>query len=645
MEHTEIINTFSRTIKATLEAGAMYFFDHPLFVENLEALHQAIHALLSIADPIRIGFTPSGLIIGETTYDDQLLYSSLGYTFHSKKVKALSIRSGVTIQELKAFLTCTGMQSKDILKAGGINKILAEKALEHITIEELDYTELLQGEGQDCEDVWTYMLSDAVDKNNKEAIDKYATNFRALMKKYKLNSLMEDPEARENMEKFLSFLQKNSEEKYKDCAKEILKSAVKDQRMTDEVNVKNLSTFIKSLNPEDLADTIWNEIISEDNVDSLNLNLFSQLMDTDTNDEIAESLQKKIEKSTVLLKAPRVRNRIKDLFSGSSSSYIPKSYRHFLTLALEKISTVGTMTYDRHHAEINYCAILASLIPFEKDPARLKHILGRIDERWEKIVGDSNIYFLFDLYSGLQTITGIDDEEARIHVQDTTLMVENHIDELIYEGRINIKEFDKISSSFSSDKEILEKYYDKFFNENKVNPFMLRLLLFISRHNIEIFYYHLEMKKRSINFIRKVIDLAKCIPQKEEAAYLLRQIYSFSKNFIKVKVLQEMAALGICDEEIILPLLEKTPYHIKIEAMRVAMSDKELLHKALYILFSKPSLLGLKAHTIRANIKIVDTLNIQEAKNDIEALASLDFFWNKGIRADALKLLEKWNNE
>jgi hypothetical protein len=75
------------------------------------------------------------------------------------------------------------------------------------------------------------------------------------------------------------------------------------------------------------------------------------------------------------------------------------------------------------------------------------------------------------------------------------------------------------------------------------------------------------------------------------------------------------------------------------------MSDKELLHKALYILFSKPSLPGFKAHTIRANIKIVDTLNIREAKNDIEALASLDFFWNKGIRADASKLLEKWNNE
>jgi len=623
----------------------MYSFDHPIFLETLTTVHQSIGSLFSISDSLRIGFTPSALIINDTTYDDHQVYASLGNTFHSKRIKALSIRSGVPLEELRSFLTCAGMQTKDIIKAGGINKVLTDKNLEYITVEELDYTELLHGEGEDCDDIWTYMLSDAVANNNKEAINKYASNFKGLMKKYKLTSLMNDPEACKNLEKFLSFLQANEESKYKECAKEILKSTVKNRDVLNEENLNSLSSFIKNLKTEDLADTLWGEIISDDNVDTLNLNLFSQLMDKEANDEIAESLKDKIEKNNILLKAPRVRNRIKDLFSGSSSSFIPKNYRHFLTLALEKISTTGILSYDRHHAETNYHAILTALIPFEKESSRMDKILVRIEEEWEKIKIENNIYFLFDLYTILQSLPKIEDERVYIHAAEITHVVTQHIEELIYNGQIGIEEFDKLSRSLSQEKEALEKYYDKFFNEDKVNPFMLQLLLFVSRHNPRIFYYHLEQKKRSVNFIRKIIDLAKTLPQKDDAAYMLKQIYSFSKNFIRIKALQEMAKIGICDEEIVLPLLEKTPYHIKIEAVRVAITNKELLHKVVYILFAKHTLFGLNAHIIRAHIKIINELNIREAKNDIEYLASLNLFWNKGIRRDAQILLEKWDNE
>jgi hypothetical protein len=112
MEEKELILTFTRSLKATLDIGGMYSVEHPLFHENIEALVAAIENLLTLSDPITIGFSPSALITGSTSYDDQKMFQSLAHSFHLKKIKSLSFRSGINRDNYMRFLSKRAVQQK-----------------------------------------------------------------------------------------------------------------------------------------------------------------------------------------------------------------------------------------------------------------------------------------------------------------------------------------------------------------------------------------------------------------------------------------------------------------------------------------------------------------------------------------------------
>lgn len=645
MDNTELLNTFTRTMKATLETGALYSLEHPIFSENLERLKECLESFLKNGDPLKIGFSPHSLIIDDIPYSENDSFKRLAHSFYKKKVKAITFRPGLTDEELKEFIATASLQARDLFAAGGMSSILQQKNIAHITVNELDFTELLNGEGEECADVWTYMLREAVTSQNKATINKYAENFGKLAKRIKMTALIEDPQAYENMQTFLSFLQETEEAKYKDCAKHLLKSAVKTNAISDEESIRNISALVKNLKTDDLADALWDEIISEDHVDTLNLNLFSQLMDTEENRKVTDSLAEKAEKNKLLLKAPRVRKRINDLFSDSNASFIPENYRHFLNLALNTISDGGILAYDRHHAEKNYWLIVCALVPFEKDASQSEKILQRMQERWDQIKETNNIKLLLAAYGSLQSLPRIDDEKVALYAKGLRQIVTEHVEAMIFDGEISITHFSDAIRVLAQETHAIERYYDMFFNHSKVNPFMLQLLLSLPRDNPHVFYQHLSMKKKDVKFIRKIIDLAKHLPSTQESLDVLTTIYNFSGEFIKIKALREMAAIGLCDEQIVLPLLKKSAYHVKLEALRVALGDKEVLHKALHILFWIPPLFGINTYMLCSHIKIVDTLDIHDAQHDIERLASLKYFWNSAIRRDAKKLLEKWTDE
>jgi hypothetical protein len=645
MDTNQLFATLIRSLKAAIDAGAMYFFDHPIFQESAERLCTAIRDIMQVTSPVRIGFTPSSLMYGDTLYEDQLVYKTLAHNFHIKKIKTLTFHEGISGEELKEFLILIALTPKELLKNGGIQKLVDEKNLPHIKIEEIDYTELLYAEGEECDDVWTYLLSEAVTKNNQDAISKYTQNFEALMRRFKVHTVVADEEASKNLEKFMTYLQQNEESAYKDCAKHILRNAMKDKEISSESNLSQLNIFTQNLGTEELADTLWEEILSEDSVDELNLSLFSQLLDPEKNEQVASSLQAKMDKNKILLQAPRVRNRIKDLFSSEKSSMIPKSYHHFLTTALANISSAGTVKYDKNHATKNYWYTLASILGHTKDASHTEKILDRIESALSSMQKECPILFFLDLHSTMTSLQMLRPEsKTATRLGELMYVIEKHVNDLIYEGNALLSEFDEIANKIGNEKPTIERFYNQFFNESKVNPFMLRLLLFLAGATHEIFYYHIEQKSRDLNFIRKVIDIAKALPL-TDAEELLTKIYYFSGRFIQVKVLQEMHALGIYNPEVIKPILHKAPLPVKLEAMKVALKDEAACTEALSILFSVSSFLGIKNHILRMNIKIVDDLNVHQAKPYIEKLAHQKFLWKRSVQKEAARVLEKWNDQ
>ena len=71
------------------------------------------------------------------------------------------------------------------------------------------------------------------------------------------------------------------------------------------------------------------------------------------------------------------------------------------------------------------------------------------------------------------------------------------------------------------------------------------------------------------------------------------------------------------------------------------MKYEEGREKALDTLFSVPSPVGLRNRILRKNIQLVEDASIKEARGHIIALSQKKGLWNRKVRKQAKKVLEK----
>jgi hypothetical protein len=82
---------------------------------------------------------------------------------------------------------------------------------------------------------------------------------------------------------------------------------------------------------------------------------------------------------------------------------------------------------------------------------------------------------------------------------------------------------------------------------------------------------------------------------------------------------------------------------LKAEAFVSLIRDKDNRDHFLKTLFSIPSPFGIKNKRLLENIKIVAQKEVKEAKPYIISLSKKKNFWNKKLRTNANRVLEKWN--
>ena len=118
-------------------------------------------------------------------------------------------------EELIIFLTRVNLLPEVIQERGGLNCILKEERISHLTVEELDYSQLLTGEGEEVENVWQYLLQDAVEQENLQKIIKFADNFESFMQGLNTKDLVGNDEFRVNIDKLFTSLKSLEEDKYR----------------------------------------------------------------------------------------------------------------------------------------------------------------------------------------------------------------------------------------------------------------------------------------------------------------------------------------------------------------------------------------------------------------------------------------------
>jgi hypothetical protein len=216
-----------------------------------------------------------------------------------------------------------------------------------------------------------------------------------------------------------------------------------------------------------------------------------------------------------------------------------------------------------------------------------------------------------------------------------------HVEDSILNGELSLH-FNYFIENISRSTKDENVYLKKIFNENTVTPYILKS--FFRFFTDFLFYFNLNLEQRSgdKDLIRKITDSLGMIDS-PISLITLKFIFKLGSENIKLKALKTMENLTEHDDKFLFPLLKKKNYEIKKEAFILLSRAESSKHRALDVMFSTKSFLGLRNKKLHEHIQIMDELDVRPAKNHLISLANQKFIWNKNLRNHAKNVLRKWD--
>jgi len=402
MNKEEALEDFLKTLRITLNYIFLYSKDHRSFIKSVQELKRKIDILLDFLNPVKVSFSPDSLLIDGKVYKKTLLHKELAKMFHLRKVKSIEIRGGITEKEMILLLDKIAMPPKEVWKAGGLSNLLSKTETLHCSVEDLDYSGLLKDEGKEIKDIWSYLLQDAVEKENVHKVYELADNFEKNIGKFKASNFIEDEELNRNIYKFLKFLREKDKDKFSRCARAMLKSILRDKAVFKEGQLDKIRIFFEHLDEDDFANALWDAIATDDRFDSYSFQLFSRLVEKEKHEKIVSSLAKNVDKSKSLGINPRIGKKIRELFSMPEKTFISEIYRRALfTLAEDDFSQKG-FSFNRSLLQDNFRFILLNLLAEEKTKQGLTLIVESLLKQWDEIIAQQDTEYLKYLLEALR---------------------------------------------------------------------------------------------------------------------------------------------------------------------------------------------------------------------------------------------------
>lgn len=643
MKKEQALQEFFKSLKLALKNASIYPSDHPARAASVEELKGKADGLFPLINPLRIGVTPRALVVDEESLEKDKLHAELAGIFHIRRIKNLEIRDRVTRDELHVFLNKLSLPPKELLQVGGMKKALSEARIFHITVEELDYSPLLRGEGQEIQeikDVWTYLLSEAVVSQDERRMIEVADNFDRVALNFNPEEIAENEELRKNLIQLFLYLKENKGEKYTACAKEMVRLIVRNKAFSDESQVAKLKDLVKDLGAEDLSSTLWEVVVTDDAFDSLSFNVFTKLFDLEKHRNVAPSIAEMVRKKTQRNIPPHVKERLKELVSGTASPQISEIYRQTLATLFQDIAPEKELTLDRGLLKRNYRYMLVNLLEKERRRENIAVLM-------EKILGEEEDIVKGKDYPYLQSLMDALDKRQELSSNPVYMKLKALGVELIERSILEEEESPVLSQFIPHlDRSALgvNFYLEKIFGENKVTPSVLRLFYKLFLDYIFYFDINLSEKASDTEFLNKMVE---CLKEVDAPAstVTLKSIFSLGDERVKSNVLKAMQHMTHCDEKFLFTLLKKGDLSHKREALRILIKNEGSRQNALEYLFLVPSPFGIRNRVLLNHLAMIDELELEEAASFVLPLSRRRFFWNRNIREKSRELLRRWGRD
>jgi len=637
MNKEEILEDFFRTLRVVLTNAFSYSKDHPYFIKSVANFKLKLETALSILNPLKIGVTDSGLVVDGKNLVKSGFYDELARLLHQRKVKSLEISKGIDLQELIQFFSLISLPQKDILKSGGINALLFRKKLAHFTIEELDYSALLQGESQECADIWGYMLKDASRSNDVDKLNKLADDFGSLIKRVNEKDLLDTEGISSQVNEFMVCLRGKNREKFDRCVKDVFLWLLRNKKSLNDEKLVKLRPVFNGLDQDDFSSLLWDGILREDNFDSLSLQIFSKISNSEDPGRIAGDLLKKGDQEQYLRDNPGAVKKIRNLLSTTVDDPLSAVYRNTLESLVKSISFSGKLFFDHKRLLENYRNIVLGIFSTGENKDNLQLSAAILEKELAGVFEGNDFGFLKELWAVLikKKAEGID--VCAGLKKNLSIFVEN-----IILGGAMPAEQEFLLDMVSSPSHELNFYLDKIFTAEKVNEHILSLFLRLFKDNLSVFYEKVEQKFQDMEFLVSLID---ALGQVEAPATLdiLEYIYSVANQLVKLEVLESMRKGRNIDSAFLIRQLNTDSALLKKGALSALSLDPQAKEEALKLLLKISSPWGRKNRVIIENMQIVYVLGLKEAGFRIQELSRRRFFWNSRLRDKANRILREWN--
>ncbi len=634
----ELIRSMARSMRVAFKMASMYNADHPAFKSSVNDLMARLEALFVYVNPLSIGFSPHALLIDGRFWEGERTYMDLAQLFHFRKIKRLEIRPGLPHAEFMRFASKIMLPVKLFIKEGGAQAIIKRENIIHIAVDTLNYSVLLQGEGEEIKEIWPYLLMEAVEENDSEKLEELAGSFSKVVGKFNTEDLIQNEELHKNFAKFFHYLKETSEEKHRVASKQLLKTIVSARKTPTEAKFENLKLLISDLSEEDLASTLWEEIIGNDKFDSLSFSIFSRLFDKERHKKISTSLHALFHSENPQNRRSETESKIRILLSGVSSQLHSEMYRQTLSNVLNEISFDQRLTLDRQLLQRNYRFLLLVLLSREAQKEQAVVELKRIAEEWERTVQEGDFEFLLAFHEVLEDKSV--DLAGDPAFEQARKSIAEHVEGCLLRGETG-PEIDTFIEKLGRSLHPWESYSATVFKDRIVSSSLLRACFRFFTDETEDFQALIKKRSSDSELLGRIADSLRLIdtPLSLES---LKKIYEAGDPAVKVKALQAMQNLKEYDEAFLFPILEKRNELIQAEALILLMRHERTKHVAFTKLFGLASPYGLRNKSLLRNIGIVERYGLREAAPYLEPLAERKDIWNRKVRHAAGRLLEKW---
>lgn len=632
--------------KIVLSDVEIYSAHHQIFLQSLEEFKRLLEVIFVVHHSLEIAAAPKYIVVNSVKLEKDPLYVRLANFLHHRTIKNLRIDPGATLEELKFLVEKLSMNPKEVLRQGGAHNLFKKGALAHISVEVLDYTEMLKSTQEDM-DIWNYLLNQSVDEKNPELLAGMMKNFSSKIKKMPIKEIMSSVEARESLGKFLTYLEKNDYEAFQAGLSSLLESIIAQGQRPNELALPaNFKMLISSLEPIDLAEVIIKRWGASQGDEHAFVDWYDVLFEEKIHETIAFCINKKIESHlAVQLNLKRLKV-IYEQLKNHPGRWSQKYYVPVLSGWVDLLSKAEIFHYDSSEFKPRYHEALLSLLFIEESMESVDKIIDFIIFELESSENsdEEKIHLLQRVCRIFQT-SKTTESAAHLALQRLRVFVGKFIDQWILEGK-KTPEIDYFIEVFSRGGQNSQAYLDKFFSEREPNPVILRMFLKFFPQEVAKLIEGIHDKLSDQHFLLKLIMLLSRSEDKV-AFEIYKAIFQSSSAYVKMEVLKEMEQLQDHDFPFLLKVLSDKYLSstIREQCLHNLSKDPGSRIDAVRVLLSDAGPYWRSKSELIENIRMIGRQRMKEATTQLNYIKNRRVFWfNWHESNEAALVLERWRD-